>query len=101
MTPEPIERRVVDVFTSKVTAVMTNVPGPRMPVSLVGAPISSNLVWAPTSGHLGLSVAILSYCDGIAVGLVVDAALIPDPDVIIEDIEREVAALGALEPSVS
>jgi diacylglycerol O-acyltransferase / wax synthase len=101
MTPEPIERRVVDIFTSKVTAVMTNVPGPRVPVSIGGSPISTIMVWAPTSGHLGLSVAILSYCDSIAVGLVVDAALIPDPDRIIEDIEREVAALGTFEPSVS
>jgi WS/DGAT/MGAT family acyltransferase len=100
MTPEPIERRVVDMFTSKVTAVMTNVPGPRVPVSIAGAPISTILVWAPTSGHLGLSVAILSYCDDVAVGLVVDAALIPDPDVIIDDIEREVAALGTFQPSV-
>ncbi len=101
MTPEPIERRVVDMFTSKVTAVMTNVPGPRVPVSIAGAPISTILVWAPTSGHVGMSVAILSYCDDVAVGLVVDAALIPDPDVIIDDIEREVATLGTLQSSVN
>jgi WS/DGAT/MGAT family acyltransferase len=99
LTPELIERRVVDIFTSKVTAVMTNVPGPRQLVSINGAPISTILVWAPTSGHVGLSVAIFSYCEDVVVGLMVDAALIPDPDVIIEDIEREVAALGALEPT--
>ncbi len=101
LTPEPIERRVVDIFTSKVTAVMTNVPGPRQPVSINGAHISTILVWAPTSGHVGMSVAIFSYCDDVVVGLMVDAALIPDPDVIIAQIEAEVAQLSTFEPSVT
>ncbi len=36
LTPEPVERRIIDLFTGKGTAVMTNVPGPREPVYLAG-----------------------------------------------------------------
>jgi diacylglycerol O-acyltransferase / wax synthase len=61
MTPEPVERRIIDVFTAKGTAVMTNVPGPKEPVYLAGAPVRTVLVWAPTSGHIGMSVSIYSY----------------------------------------
>ena len=101
LTPEPIERRVVDLFTSKVTAVMTNVPGPKETISICGSPISTILVFAPTSGHIGMSLAIFSYRDEIVVGLVVDAALIHDPDAIVEQVESEIAALSELEPSIS
>ena len=29
LTPEPVERRIIDMFSAKGTAVITNVPGPR------------------------------------------------------------------------
>jgi diacylglycerol O-acyltransferase / wax synthase len=98
LAPEPIERRVVDLFTAKGTAVMTNVPGPSEPVYLAGTPIRSVLVWAPTSGHIGMSVSIFSYRGEVTIGLMVDAALIPDPDRIVTQLQRELTALGRLAP---
>ncbi|MGO9751765.1 MAG: wax ester/triacylglycerol synthase family O-acyltransferase [Solirubrobacteraceae bacterium] len=100
-TPEPVERLVVDMFTAKVTAVMTNVPGPKEPVYVAGAPISAALVWAPTSGHIGMSVSIFSYRNEVIIGLMVDATLIPDPELIIAQIETEVSALLQPAPSVN
>lgn len=96
LTPEPLERRIVDLFTAKGTAVMTNVPGPTKPVYLAGSPIRTVLIWAPTSGHIGMSVTIFSYCGEVTVGLMVDAALIPDPGEIVNALERELRALGKL-----
>ncbi|MBV8430130.1 MAG: wax ester/triacylglycerol synthase family O-acyltransferase [Solirubrobacterales bacterium] len=98
MTPEPIERRIVDLFSAKGTAVMTNVPGPREPVYLAGTPIRTVLVWAPTSGHIGLSVSIFSYRGEVTIGLMVDARLIPDPEEIAAQIEHEVRELKRLSP---
>jgi diacylglycerol O-acyltransferase / wax synthase len=95
-TPEPVERRIVDLFSSKGTAVMTNVPGPRAPVYLAGTPVSGVLVWAPTSGHIGMSVSIFSYRGEVTVGLMVDAKLIPDPDEIVRQVDRELHALGQI-----
>src|SRR5450755_3155898 len=94
MTPEPVERRIIDLFTSKGTAVMTNVPGPKEPVYLAGAPVRTVLVWAPTSGHIGMSVSIYSYRGEVTVGLMVDAALIPEPNQIVAALERELEALA-------
>ena len=53
------------------------------------------LVWAPTSGHIGMSVSIFSYRGEVTVGLMVDAALIPEPDQIVDQLERELATLAA------
>jgi diacylglycerol O-acyltransferase / wax synthase len=98
MTPEPVERRIIDVFTSKGTAVMTNVPGPREPVYFAGTPVRSVLFWAPTSGHIGMSVSIFSYRGEVTVGLMVDAALIPNPAEILTGVEQEIELLGRLGP---
>jgi diacylglycerol O-acyltransferase / wax synthase len=97
MTPEPVERRIVDLFTAKGTAVMTNVPGPRETVYMAGTPVRSALVWAPTSGHIGMSVSIFSYRGEVTVGLMVDAALVPDPDQIVTQLDREMDALAKLD----
>ena len=96
LTPEPVERRIIDLFTAKSTAVITNVPGPEQPVYLAGVPVRTVLVWAPTSGHLGMSVSIYSYRGEVTVGLMVDAALVPDPDLIVVALARELEALAAL-----
>jgi diacylglycerol O-acyltransferase / wax synthase len=96
LTPEPIERRIVDLFSGKGTAVMTNVPGPKQPVYLAGTPVRTVLIWAPTSGHIGMSVSIFSYRGEVTVGLMVDSALIPDPEEIVTDLEAELAALARL-----
>ncbi|MGA9860374.1 MAG: wax ester/triacylglycerol synthase family O-acyltransferase [Solirubrobacteraceae bacterium] len=97
LTPEPLERRIVDLFSAKGTAVMTNVPGPKKPVYLAGTPVATVLVWAPTSGHIGMSVSIFSYRGEVTIGLMVDAALVPDPDQIVTRVEHEVQLLAALD----
>jgi diacylglycerol O-acyltransferase len=95
-TPEVVERRIIDLFTAKGTAVMTNVPGPSEPVYLAGTAVRTALVWAPTSGHIGMSVSIFSYRGEVTVGLMVDATLVPDPDHIVTRLERELESLAKL-----
>jgi WS/DGAT/MGAT family acyltransferase len=96
LTPKPVERRIIDLLTAKGTAVMTNVPGPREPIYLAGTSIRAVLVWAPTSGDIGMSVSIYSYRGEVTVGLMVDAALVPDPDAILSELERELEVLARL-----
>jgi WS/DGAT/MGAT family acyltransferase len=100
LTPPEIERPIVDIFTAKATAVMTNVPGPRETVYLAGTALRAVLVWAPTAGSVGFSVSILSYDGKITIGLLVHAQAVPDPQVIVDRLQREVAALARLAPSV-
>jgi WS/DGAT/MGAT family acyltransferase len=98
-TPEGVEQRVIDLFTAKGTAVVTNVPGPRKPVYLAGTPIAGVLVWAPCSGDVSMTISIFSYDGQLTVGLMADAGLIPDPDELVADFEQELAELLALDRS--
>jgi diacylglycerol O-acyltransferase len=100
LTPEAVERRIIDMFSAKGTAVITNVPGPREPVYLAGTPIRTVLFWAPTSGHIGMSISIFSYRGEVTVGLMVDAELIPEPDEIVTGLEQELDTLRHMNPRV-
>lgn len=92
-TPLQVEQRLIDVFSSKGSAVITNVPGPREPAYLAGTPVAGVLVWAPCSGDIPMTVTIFSYAGQITVGLMVDSGLIPDPDEIVKGFDIELRAL--------
>jgi len=93
LTPVQIEHLIVDVFTAKGTAVMTNVPGPRETVYLAGVPVRGVLVWAPRSGGVSTSVTIFSYAGEVTIGLAVDAGLVPDPETIVRAFDAELTEL--------
>jgi diacylglycerol O-acyltransferase len=97
LAPEALERRIVNLFSGKGTAVMTNVIGPDRPVYMAGTQVRAVHFWAPTSGHIGMSVSIFSYRGEVTVGLMVDAALVPDPEAIIDHVQRELQALERLD----
>jgi diacylglycerol O-acyltransferase / wax synthase len=96
LTPPQIEQRLLDVFAQKVTAVMTNVPGPREPLYFAGTELAGVVAWVPAAGSIGMGMSIFSYNGGVTVGFQVDARLVPDPETIIADYEREVQALQKL-----
>jgi WS/DGAT/MGAT family acyltransferase len=89
MTPADIQEMVVKLFGTKATAVMTNVPGPQMTLYLAGQPITGIMFWVPQSGRLGLGVSILSYAGQVRLGVATDAGLVPDPERIIVEFQRE------------
>ena len=96
LTPHQIEQSLLDVFARKTTAVLTNVQGPAEPIYFAGSKIAGVVPWVPAAGTIGMGINIFSYNGGVTVGLQVDAGLIPDPDTIIADYEREVEVLRHL-----
>jgi WS/DGAT/MGAT family acyltransferase len=94
--PPQVEQRLLDVFTSKGSAVLTNVAGPRQHVWLAGTKVGGVIAWVPTAGTGAMGISIFSYAGGVTVGLQVDTGLIPDPETILDLFEHEMAALGAL-----
>ena len=78
-TPQQIEEQVVNLFGSKATLVLTNVPGPQQPLYLAGNRVTDAMFWVPQSGHLGVGISILSYDGHVALGVISDAGLVPDP----------------------
>ncbi len=93
---KPAQDALLNLFSKKTTAVMTNVPGPREKLKICGATIEENLFWVPQSGSVGLGVSILSYGGGVQFGVVSDAHLCPDPQQIIDQFEPEFAKLSML-----
>jgi hypothetical protein len=93
---KPAQDALLNLFSKKTTAVMTNVPGPREKLKICGATIEENLFWVPQSGSVGLGVSILSYGGGVQFGVVTDATLCPDPQQIIDQFEPEFAKLSVL-----
>lgn len=83
LSPQVIQDIVVGIIGAKATTVLTNVPGPPIPLYLAGRRIDSLMFWVPQSGRLGLGISILSYAGNIYVGVATDAGLIPQPDELI------------------
>jgi WS/DGAT/MGAT family acyltransferase len=96
LTPPVVEKQIMRLFGSKVTSVMTNVPGPRQPVNMAGSRIRSLIFWVPQSGGLGLGISIFSYNNRVILGIASDAGLVPDPEQITAFFDAEFEELLAL-----
>jgi diacylglycerol O-acyltransferase len=81
---KPVQAALLNMFSKKATAVMTNVPGPKDPLKFCGRTVKQVMFWVPQSGDIGMGVSILSYGGGVQFGLITDRKLCPDPEAIIE-----------------
>ncbi|MCC6173599.1 MAG: wax ester/triacylglycerol synthase family O-acyltransferase [Gammaproteobacteria bacterium] len=80
--PRGLQDGAVDLLSRKATLVLSNVPGPREPLRLAGAPVESMMFWVPQSGDVGLGLSVLS-CDGrVHFGVMSDAAPVAEPQQI-------------------
>lgn len=92
-SPKALAFRLTNLFANKGVGVLTNVPGPREPMTFSGAPVAGTLGWVPMSGNQSLGVCIFSYNGVVNIGIAGDAELVPDPERIAELIEDEYAAM--------
>ncbi len=84
----PVEHAAVDLLSRKASLVLTNVPGPPVPIHVAGAEVASLDVWAPVAGELALGITAMSYRGALRVGVLADACVIPDPRSLAREIER-------------
>lgn len=91
--PKAAQDRLLELFSRKTTAVMTNVIGPKEKMQLLGSNIEQSLFWVPQSGSVGLGVSILSYAGGVQFGVISDVAVCPDPQKIIDRFGPQFKAL--------
>ncbi len=92
-SPRQVQELVVSILARKATAVLTNVPGPPIPLFLAGREIEDLMFWVPQAGRLGIGISILSYAGKVYVGVVTDARLVPDPGKVIEGFYEELDLL--------
>ena len=99
-SPTEIQRLIVNVLGQKVTAVMTNVPGPPVPLYMAGKKIENIMFWVPQSGRVGLGISILSYAGNVNIGIIADEGLVPDPDGILAAFNDEFDAMLAMSKQI-
>jgi diacylglycerol O-acyltransferase / wax synthase len=75
--------------------VITNVPGPQIPLYLAGRRMIDPFPMVPLAKHQALGVALLSYAGRINFGLVGDFDLMWDLDDYAEDVRESLAELAA------
>lgn len=78
-----------------INLVITNVPGPRSPVWLMGAEAELIVPIVPLGPNTALGVALASYLDTLTVGLYADPDRCPDLDLLGEAITAEMHRLVA------
>jgi diacylglycerol O-acyltransferase / wax synthase len=95
-SPSAIARRVTEFFTGKTVGQLTNVPGPRVAMTMAGTPVRSIFGWVPTSGDQPLGVCLFTYDGRLSVGVATDARMIPDPTHFAELVQRHLAELAQI-----
>jgi len=62
--------------------VTSNIPGAPVPVYVAGAGVERLYAFAPPAGA-AFNVALISHCDTCCIGIVIDTAAVPDPEVLL------------------
>jgi hypothetical protein len=89
-----------------VNMVATNVPGPQVPLYLMGRRMIDNYPYVPVGYSVGCGCAIMSYDQKLYFGLTSDAQAMPDVErlkIFLEEsfVElREAAGVGEIKPHV-
>jgi len=83
--------------------VVTNVPGPQIPLYLLGRPLEAIYPVAPLAENQALCIAVMSYCGRMGFGLLADYDALPALDTLADGLERALddlsaVALGAAAP---
>ena len=94
--PAPVTTRLFGAMLKAIDFVATDVPGLDVPVFFAGAGVERLYALAPPSGA-ACNVALLSHRGTCCIGVNADAAAVPDPDALVEDLRAgfdEVVAAG-------
>ena len=76
--------------------VVSNVPGPREPVSLAGIPVQAIHPHGPVFDGAGLNLTVVSYAGSIDLGAIACRQNVPELDVIASGFADAVSELGRL-----
>jgi diacylglycerol O-acyltransferase / wax synthase len=82
--------------SSVANLILTNVPGPRVPVYLLGARQLETYPVVPLLGHQALGIALMSYDDGLFWGFNADWDAVPDLHDLVAHVETGFAELRAV-----
>ncbi|MDJ1140744.1 WS/DGAT/MGAT family O-acyltransferase [Marinicella marina] len=96
LMPQAVQTMLLNQFSKKATAVLTNVPGPAVPLYIAGCKVEKTMFWVPQNGTIGMGISILSYNDQVEFGLIVDKKSVPQPHQVIVRFPEQFARLREL-----
>ncbi|MCZ4558658.1 wax ester/triacylglycerol synthase family O-acyltransferase [Rhodococcus maanshanensis] len=88
-----VVRMFLRIPQRSVATVTTNIPGPRVPLHILGRRVVELLPYVPIAVRLRLGVAIMSYGEQLAFGATGDFDHMPDLDELCADIEADLRDL--------
>ncbi len=77
-------RASIDLLANRAIGVLTNVPGPQVPLYVVGQKVEAMMGWAPLTADQVMSFTIYSYDAKVFVGIAADAVLVPGHEQIVD-----------------
>ncbi len=92
--PVDLEHTMLDMLCNMASMIITNVPGPRRLNSMGGVRMDRVMFWVPESSKIGLGISLISYAGAVQIGVVADAGIVPDPEVLAEAFDQEFIELA-------
>jgi WS/DGAT/MGAT family acyltransferase len=94
-------RGLMDVVSSRwmrppVNLIISNVPGSPVGLACCGAPLLANYPMSVIFDGFALNITVVSYQDGLDIGILGDAQALPDAWDLMSDIRHELAELSSL-----
>ncbi|MGK2230754.1 MAG: diacylglycerol O-acyltransferase, partial [Methanobacteriota archaeon] len=87
--PDSVQDVASTAFRGRVTAAITNVPGPLEPLEIAGTEVDDIIFWAPTTEDIGIGLSIFSYGGRVRIGVAVNENVVPEPDALADAFEEE------------
>ena len=96
LLPDPLKNRAARLASSPrvFNLTVSNIPGPRFPVYMLGAKLSEAYPVVPLADKHSLSIGMFSYMDDLFFGLYADPEVLPEVDALPGFLEREIRALA-------
>jgi hypothetical protein len=80
-------------FSPHFNVIVSNVPGPPVPLYMAGAQLESHYPASVIMDGVGLNITVLSYLDRLDIGIVGDRELAPNFDLLVEAMADELKEL--------
>jgi diacylglycerol O-acyltransferase / wax synthase len=96
-TPVTVQQTLSRVFASPraFNLVVSNIPGPTVPMYMLGCPLQAAYPMVPLSDHHAVSVGVTTIHDQACFGVYADRQALPDVNMLADDIDEAITELLA------
>jgi WS/DGAT/MGAT family acyltransferase len=96
LLPDPMKNRAARLASSKrvFNLTVSNIPGPRFPVYMLGAELSEAYPVVPIAAEHARSIGMFSYRDHMCFGLYADPEMLPEVHELAGLLDGEITALA-------